>query len=286
MINAEVKNKSLQVSMQYEFDKKEVATKFEHDKVVLKLEDENKLHKQQRLFLVGFIVLALILLFFAKRAYDTKKKYAEVVSKENEHKEILLQEVHHRVNNSLQMISSLLSLQADNTTNSEVKEYLIKSENRVHAMSAMHELLHEGNTQLQVDISKYLNRVLDFYKKVLETKPHIKLDADIPTVTFHSKIALPLALIVNELITNAIKYAFPDDKEGIIQITLATLEGNTNQWKLKINDNGVGLSEEKNAIRENSLGLRLVHIMVKQLGGTLNITTQKGTCFEIVFASV
>jgi two-component sensor histidine kinase/tetratricopeptide (TPR) repeat protein len=281
--NEETQKKIIQTAMQYEFDKKEAATKSENDKVILKLEDENKLHKQQRLFFVGFIILSLILLFFAKRAFDNKKKYSEILSQENEHKEILLQEVHHRVNNSLQMISSLLSIQADNTTNDEVREYLLKSENRVHAMSAMHELLFESNTKLEVDIRAYLLKVINFYANVLESKPNIKLETQIPEVTFHSKIALPLALIANELVTNAIKYGFPNNITGLIFISLSQNEGNKDVWKLKISDNGIGLPNAKNPEKENSLGLRLVNIMTRQIGGTLNITNQNGTCFEITF---
>jgi two-component sensor histidine kinase len=284
--NEETTNKSLQAGMQYEFDKKEAATKFKNDKAVLELESQNKLSKQKQLFLVIFIVifvvLTLVVLFFAKRAYDNKKKYSEILSKENEQKEILLQEVHHRVNNSLQMISSLLSIQADNAT-SEVQEYLLKTEHRIHALSEMHQLLYETNTKLEVDIEKYLFRVLDFYKQLLEANTQIKLNVEILSVKFHSKIALPLGLIVNELVTNAIKYAFPG-RSGIINITLRKDEIRSACWKLVVSDNGVGINEELQPIKESSLGLELVRIMTRQINGEMKVTNDRGVLYEITYS--
>lgn len=285
--NEETKQKTLQSSMQYEFDKKEAATKAENDKVVLKLEGENELQKQKQRFMVIFIVvfalLMLVLLFFAKRAYDNKKKYSEVLSKENEHKELLLREVHHRVNNSLQMISSLLSIQADTTENEEIREYLLKSENRIHAMSTMHHLLHLGNSKLEVDISAYLGEIVKFYSRVLETKPGIRLQVGIPSVNFHTKTALPLALLMNELLTNSIKYAFPDNK-GTITISLAKTTGN--KWIFKLSDDGIGYNEGDVGGKGTSLGLSLVKLMSRQMGGTFKTDSQNGTSFELTFSEM
>jgi two-component sensor histidine kinase len=280
--NAENTRQSMKTELDYEFEKKQAATKFENDKIIYQLNADNKINKQQRMLLIIFISLTLVLLFFVKRAYDTKKKYSEVLSSENERKELLLQEVHHRVNNSLQMISSLLALQANNTSNEEVREYLSKSESRIQAMSTMHEMLHENNTQLEIDIEKYILKLLDFYKNIIETSGKIKLETNLPKQNFHSKIALPVALIVNELVTNAIKYGFPGDRTGTITISLIETDKTTNMWALTVVDNGVGLPDNYKT-KQNSLGLRLVAIMTKQLGGTLNITNQFGSRFEIIF---
>lgn len=287
LVNEETKQKTLQSSMQYDFDKKEAATKAENDRIVLELESENKLQKQKQtfmiLFIVVFVLLMLVLLFFAKRAYDNKKKYSEVLSKENEHKELLLREVHHRVNNSLQMISSLLSIQADTTENEEIREYLLKSENRIHAMSTMHHLLHLGNSKLEVDISVYLGEIVKFYSRVLELKPDIQLHVDIPSVNFHTKTALPLALLMNELLTNSIKYAFPDNK-GTIHLSLT--KTNSNQWNFKLNDNGIGYNEGDVGGKGTSLGLSLVKLMSRQMGGTFKTSTQNGSFFELTFSEM
>jgi two-component sensor histidine kinase/Flp pilus assembly protein TadD len=287
VVNEESKQKTLQSSMQYDFDKKEAATKAENDRIVLKLESENKLQTQKQLFMIVFIVvfalLMLVLLFFARRAYDNKKKYSEVLSKENEHKELLLREVHHRVNNSLQMISSLLSIQADTTENEEIREYLLKSENRIHAMSTMHHLLHLGNSKLEVDISAYLGEIVKFYSRVLETKPGIQLQVDIPSINFHTKTALPLALLMNELLTNSIKYAFPDN-EGIIVISLTKI--NPGQWLFKLADNGIGYKEGDVGGKGTSLGLSLVKLMARQMGGTVKANHENGSSFELTFSGM
>ncbi len=282
--NEETKQKSMQSSMQYDFDKKEAATKIENDRIVLELETQNKLQQQKQFFLIIFIVvfvmLMVVLLFFAKRAYDNKKKYSEVLSKENEHKELLLREVHHRVNNSLQMISSLLSIQADTTENEEIREYLLKSENRIHAMSTMHHLLHMGSSKLEVNIRTYLGEIVNFYSKVLESKPEIQLHVDIPSLNFHTKTALPLALLMNELLTNSIKYAFPDNK-GIITISLTKTAND--QWLFKLNDNGIGYNEGDVGGKGTSLGLSLVKLMSRQMDGKASTNHQNGTAFELTF---
>ncbi|MES2761059.1 MAG: tetratricopeptide repeat protein [Bacteroidota bacterium] len=285
LVNEETKQKTLQSSMQYDFDKKEAATKIESDRIVLELENQNKLQQQKQLFLIifiiVFIILMLIVLFFAKRAYDNKKKYSEVLSKENEHKELLLREVHHRVNNSLQMISSLLSIQADTTENEEIREYLLKSENRIHAMSTMHHLLHLGNSKLEVDISVYLGEIVNFYSRVLESKPGIQLNVSIPSINFHTKTALPLALLMNELLTNSIKYAFPNN-EGLINISLTKI-GN-NQWIFKLTDNGIGYKDGDAGGKGTSLGLSLVKLMSRQMGGKITTNNEVGTLFELTFS--
>jgi two-component system, sensor histidine kinase PdtaS len=287
--NKENTKKSVELEMNYKFDKKEAASKLESAKAVNALETKNKLQTQKQLFLIsGFVVFAalmIVLLFFAKRAYNTKKKYSEILATENETKELLMQEVHHRINNSLQMISSLLSIQADTAINKETQDYLIKTETRIHAMSAMHQLLQETNTSLEVDIHSYLLKVIDFYKHVLETKPNIQLEVELPSIHFLSKTALPLALIVNELITNAIKYAFPNEK-GCMKISLLKTPTTLHSWQLIISDNGIGLPTSKTPLKESSLGLELVSIMSKQIGGVLTISNVNGTSFEIKFEAL
>jgi len=283
--NEQNTKQSMKAEMNYEFEKKQAAIKFENDKIIYELNADNKRQKQLKIFLLAFTILILILLFFAKRAYDNKKKYSDILSKENDTKEALLQEVHHRINNSLQMISSLLAFQAGSTTNEEVQQYLSKSNARIQAMSAMHELLHQNNTLLEVDIDAYILKVLDFYKTALEASQKIIFNTNLPSVRFHSKTALPIALIVNELVTNAIKHAFPDDRTGIINISLIKDTADPTAWILTVSDNGIGLPENYSANKKNRLGLRLVNIMTKQIDGTLNIIHQNGSCFQITFSN-
>jgi len=282
--NEETERQGIITELEYSYDKRAENERRKNDKAVFKLKTQNKLSKQQKNYLVTILVVlvlsALVVWYFARRAYNDKKRYSEVLSNENEFKEALLQEVHHRVNNSLQMISSLLSIQSDSTENEEIREYLLKSENRIQAMSVMHQLLHLGNSKLEVNMSDYLNEVLDFYTRMLETKPNVKLNSIIPSVLFHTKTAMPLALILNELITNSLKYAFPDDSG---QINIALYENEDKSWNLIVSDNGIGFDNQKESVKQSSIGLELVRLMTRQLNGDLNVQGSDGMFVQISF---
>ncbi len=282
MYSEENTKKLTETELNYEFDKKEMATKVQNDKIIYQLEVDNKLQKQWRLFFIVIIIVTLVGLFFMKRAFDNKKKLAIVLAAEDQRKEVLLQEVHHRINNNLQIISSLLTLQANNADNEKLTEYLTQSQNRIQSLAAMHELLFDTNSPLEINMNDYLEKVLDFHRTVSSTmhgKINFKVSVD--NVFFPTKLAVPLALIVNELVTNAIKYAFDKTMDGLIQIKLKK-NINTNNWQLSISDNGKGLPPEGEK-RKDSLGLKLVSIMTKQIKGTLTLGNNKGAEFNIVF---
>lgn len=275
--NKEAEEKSYQTVLQYTFDKKASLEKAKNDKAISKLNQQNKLSRQQKSYLVIILIVfalsGIVVWYFARRSINNRKKLATFLANENQHKEMLLQEVHHRVNNSLQMISSLLAIQADSTTNDEIRDYLLKSENRIQSMSVMHQLLHLGDSKLEVNMQDYFNGVLDFYATLLESKPKVKLNVAVPPVTFHTKLAMPLAIILNELITNSLKYAFPTN-EGELVVSLAS-EANSKSWIFSVKDNGIGLQLKKEPITQSSLGLTLVQLMVKQIGGTVTIHSDR-----------
>lgn len=273
IINQEAEEKSYRTVLQYSFDKKADLEQRKHDKAIAQLNQQNKLSSQQKRYLVIILMVfslsGLVIWYFARRSINNRKKLATFLANENQHKEILLQEVHHRVNNSLQMISSLLSIQADSTENEEIRDYLLKSENRIQSMSVMHQLLQLGESKLEVNMQDYFNGVLNFYSSLLESKPQVKLKVSVPSVSFHTKLAMPLAIILNELITNSLKYAFPDEK-GEIAISLS-FEADSDTWIFSITDNGIGIQTKDTPINQSSLGLTLVQLMVKQIAGTITI---------------
>jgi two-component sensor histidine kinase len=274
---------SMKAELDYEFDKKQAITKYENDKIIYRLESENKLHKQLRIFFIIYIILILGLLFFAKRAFDNKKRVADFMASENERKEMLLQEVHHRINNNLQIISSLLTLQANSVGDEKLNNYLMQSQNRIQSLSVLHELLYQNDSSLQININEYLNKVLDFHRDVLSPGSNkVDITLNITDVCFPTKTAVPLALIVNELVTNSIKYAFNAANNGQINISLLPIENEKNKWKLSVSDSGKGLPMDTN-FRKDSLGLRLVTIMVKQIKGDLIKSNTPGATFEIFF---
>lgn len=283
--NNENTKQSVKAEMNYEFDKKQAAVKFEHDKVVYQLAAENELQRQWRWFFIVFIALACGGIFFMKRAYDNKKSLAAFLVSEDQRKDTLLQEVHHRINNNLQIISSLLTLQANNADNEKLKEYLTQSQNRIQSLSALHELLYDTNSPLEINMKEYLEKVLDFHIDVLKSKGEkISIETDIVPVNFPTKLAVPLALIINELVTNSIKYAFKNRPDGQISVQLikSDIEGN---WQITISDNGNGLPLETER-RQDSLGLKLVNIMTKQIKGRLTMKNENGAVFNIIFSLI
>ncbi|MES2132733.1 MAG: tetratricopeptide repeat protein [Bacteroidota bacterium] len=285
MYNEESTKKSVETEMNYEFNKKQAALKYENDKIVYQLEADNRLHKQWRLFFIVIILLALIGLFFGKRAYDNKKKLAVMLAAKDQRKDILLQEVHHRINNNLQIISSLLTLQANNAENEKLTEYLVQSQNRIQSLSALHELLYDTNSPLDINMKDYISRVLDFHREVAGSMSvRIDIQEEIESVNLPTKLAVPIALIINELVTNSLKYAFTDKADGIIKVTLKKMQ-NTHSWEVIVRDNGIGMPSESEK-RKESLGLKLVNIMTKQIKGTFLSGNDGGAFSTLVFDMV
>ncbi|MES2566541.1 MAG: tetratricopeptide repeat protein [Bacteroidota bacterium] len=279
--NDENTKQSIKAEMNYEFDKKQTAIKFEHDRIVYQLASDNKLQKQWRLFFIVVILLACAGLFFIKRAYDNKKRLASFLASEDQRKDVLLQEVHHRINNNLQIISSLLTLQANNADNERLTEYLTQSQNRIQSLSALHELLYDTSSPLEINMSEYVEKVLTFHRDILNTMAEkISIETAIDPVYFPTKLAVPLALIINELVTNSIKYAFKNRQNGIIRIQLEKIV--TGDWSMTIADNGNGLPPETGR-RNDSLGLKLVNIMTRQIKGKLTMKNENGAFFNIIF---
>ncbi|MCW3083230.1 MAG: hypothetical protein JWP12_596 [Bacteroidetes bacterium] len=282
VFNQESTRKLVSTELNYNFEKAQAANKAEHEKEIIVLEGENKIQKQLRLFLFLVIAFCVVILVFVQRAYRNKKRLATFLGNEDSRKELLLQEVHHRINNNLQIISSLLSLQANSAEDERLNVYLKQSQNRIQSLSALHELLYQNNSSLQVNMQEYIEKVLDFHKEVASTLPaKVTIETEVESVMFPTKIAVPLALIINELVTNSLKYAFTEKVAGKIEIRLAATEKNTD-WKLMVADNGKGMGpvEER---RKGSLGLRLVNIMVKQIGGRLKVNEGEGASFEVAF---
>jgi two-component system, sensor histidine kinase PdtaS len=284
LFNAENIEKNVRLEMNYEFDKKAAVNAAVHRKELLLLEAENKRQKQLRLLLFVIIALILAVLFFVKRAYDNKNRMAVFLSNESNRKEILLQEVHHRINNNLQIISSLLTLQANNADDTKLQEYLIQSQQRIQSLAALHELLYQHDRALDINIREYLEKVLDFHRDVINGK---NLNSEIilkaPDLQIPTQKAVPLALIVNELVTNSIKYAFEPGKQGKIEVLLQKHNEKLNTFVLQVSDNGKGLPPAS-GVRKDSLGLRLVNMMVKQIKATLTQTSTPGATFTCEFS--
>ena len=197
-------------------------------------------------------------------------------------KEVLLREIHHRVKNNLQVMSSLISLQADTVQNEEVRDSFHEMQARVRSMALIHEELYQAQDLARVNFAEYVNKLAAGLTQTYMFSPNISIQVNIEEVLLGVDTAIPCGLIVNELVTNALKYAFPDDRKGVVAIELSTL--GPNRYSLIVRDNGVGLPPEIDIENTNTLGMQLITILNRQLRGTLQVKSEEGAYFQIEFS--
>ncbi|MBD2208169.1 PAS domain-containing protein [Calothrix sp. FACHB-1219] len=197
-------------------------------------------------------------------------------------KEILLKEIHHRVKNNLQIISSLLRLQTRYINDEQALEVFQDSHNRVRAMAIIHEILYQANDLTKIEVSDYIQSIVNNLLRSygINTKIHIQMN--IQKISLKIDTAIYCGLIINELVSNSIKYAFVNTQQGSICIEL--IETSQNNYSLIVNDNGVGLSKDVEIYKQESLGLQLVWSLVDQLEGKINLDNSSGAKFSITFS--
>jgi len=212
-----------------------------------------------------------------------RKKVENQIKLSLKEKETLLQEIHHRVKNNMQVISSLLKLQSDSVDDDRIKEALKVNKNRVFTMSAVHETLYGSDNLSEIDLKSYLSKISEALVQSYSINPgEVSLNIDSEDIKINIAIASPLGLIINELITNSLKYAFLDDRKGEIDIAIKRVDGN--DIELIIMDNGIGMGENFDWRKADSLGLKLVTTLVEdQLDGSISMDNKNGTKFIIKF---
>ena len=213
----------------------------------------------------------------------TERKRAEEQIKASLHeKEILLKEIHHRVKNNLQVITSLLNLQSSAITQPEVLAMFMESQSRIRSMALIHEKLYQSEDLAKIDFAEYVESLTNYlFRTYVVNSSLIRLHVQIENVSLDVDAALPCGLMINELVSNSIKYAFPGERKGEINIRLFRREDD--RLVLSVKDNGVGLPDEVDIKNSKSLGLKLVNILTKQLGGELDYTRTGGTEYKVVF---
>jgi PAS domain S-box-containing protein len=217
------------------------------------------------------------------RDITRRKRFEEHMQQSLREKEALLQEVHHRVKNNLQIISSLLGLQAASVEDERAVDILRDSRGRIRSMAFIHEKLYGSKDLAKIDFSEYIRDLTAaLMGSYSESVSRISLRLDLEEVYLGVGTALPCGLIINELVSNCIKHAFPSGSEGEIRVQLRSLP--LNKYELLVADNGAGLPGELDYRRSKSLGLRLVTNLTElQLSGTLDVQTNNGTEVKIVF---
>jgi PAS domain S-box-containing protein len=213
-----------------------------------------------------------------------RKRAQQRIEKALEEKTVLLNELHHRVKNNLQMISSLLNLQASNSDDPHLRDVLNECQNRVRAMGLTHQLLYEHKDFSRVDLGEYLSRLVQLLVSTYRARTkRIALRLVLPPERHYIGLAkaIPCGLAVNELVTNSYKHAFPDERQGEITIALETpAEG---EILLVVSDNGVGLPAGFDLATVKSLGLRLLPLLADQLHGHMEVAAGPGSRFALRF---
>jgi len=211
-----------------------------------------------------------------------RKKAEEQIEKDLRIKETLLREIHHRVKNNLNVVTSLLNLQADKIkTKEDAIAAFKKSRDRVYSMALVHEHLYKSKDFSHINMKPYIESITNELLRIYATRTHVTLNFKIENVFLDIDRAIPCGLIINELITNAMKHSFPNQDNGTIDIIVRLLKNH--MIELIIKDNGIGLPPDFDISKQESLGLRLIKILTIQLDGTLEATNDRGAVFKIEF---
>lgn len=262
--------------LKYEFDLDD------KESMILGMEERIKKQRSTQSLIIIIAGLLLILLLVLYVTYQNNKKKNSLLESQNEEKEFLLKEIHHRVKNNLGIVSSLLELQAEKIKDPKIISAIEESRNRVYSMSMIHQKLYQGTNLSTIGMKDYLidlsSHILDSYgmdERVAYTyeleEMHLDVDA-----------AIPIGLIVNELLTNSLKHAFPEGQKGVIQIICRHLT--SNRILLEVSDNGIGLLEfDKENDEGSGFGTQLIDLLIHQLDGSIMTMSGEGTTIRMEF---
>lgn len=241
--------------------------------------------RQQNFLIYGAIIVLLLIIIIAALIYRGRLKVQKAnleIEKSLSEKELLLKEIHHRVKNNLQVVSSLLDLQLRGIEDEATLSTFMEGQNRVKAMALIHQKLYQNTNLANVNFEEYASLLVTelstIYRRGNEVKTAVNASGE---VEFDIDVAVPLGLILNELISNAYKYAFETDREGTLAVSIQSLGEGKHQ--LVVEDNGVGLPENFDFAKARSLGLRLVRRLAKQLYGNVEYSNVAGARFVVNF---
>ena len=211
----------------------------------------------------------------------SKSKILNELKKSLEEKDLMMKEIHHRVKNNFMIIQSLLQLQSRHIDDEDVLEIFKESQNRIKSMAFVHQRLYQHDNLKKINFGDYPETLAsDIFKSYVSNPDQITLDIDTEDVALDIDTAIPLGLILNELISNSLKYAFPEGRKGKLMVKSYLKD---NRYNLIVSDNGIGIPEELNYEKLNSLGLKLIYSLSEQIGAKVKIDTTNGTMFKITF---
>jgi two-component sensor histidine kinase len=266
----------------------EVTTKYNIEKKtkeILVLKKDNKIKDLQlsnsRLIIIAatiIFILTSIILFIFYNKFQIKRKA-------NEEKEIMLREIHHRVKNNLQIILSILNIQARKMKDDSMIGFIRESESRIQTMAIIHEKLYQSDSLAKIVFKEYISELIEFIYTIYNVdKEKISYTISETDVRLDINTAVPLGLIINELICNSLKHAFPEKENGAIFIQLTAI--GSKEYELIIRDTGKGFPENLDIKKASTLGLKLIQTLVRQMEGNLAFDSTKGTMVCIRFKEI
>lgn len=242
---------------------------------------ENQIKKQRSrqmlMILIGGLLLLILILLY--NTVQTNKKKNRLLKKQNDEKEFLLKEIHHRVKNNLEIVSSLLALQSEQVGDSKVADAMQKTQLRVHSMSMIHQKLYQGKSFSTIEMKQYFKNLWAYIVDIYGASQRIAIECEMEELELDVDTAIPIGLIVNELFTNAMKYAFPNNRTGLIKISLIE---SGNQLQLQVSDNGIGKNYHEK-IEGTGFGTQLIELLTRQLEGKMSLSVKKGTALSFKF---
>jgi two-component sensor histidine kinase len=272
-----------ELSVIYETEEKEVRISALNQQA-----KQTRLVKDLTLLGIAAVVIIALLLYRQNRL---SRKSSKIITHKNEQlqvlladKEWLLKEIHHRVKNNLQIIISLLNSQSVYIDNDAALTAIHDSQRRVHAISLIHQKLYQSENTSSIDMIRYIDELLIFLQDSFDTGNRIFFEQDIESIQLDVAQAIPLGLIINEGVVNAIKYAFPGGQKGVVRVSLQ--HDGPDHLVLGISDNGIGLPSDVEIAKRDSLGLSLMQGLTRQLDGDFSIETDNGLHILIRFSTL
>jgi len=218
-----------------------------------------------------------------KEAEDELRKSEEKIKASLREKEVMLQEIHHRVKNNMQIVISLLRLQSRKVEDKDMQEMFRECQNRIRTMALIHEKLYQSKDFARINFAQYIDRLtVHVFQSYSVDSNLIAMKTDLEEVFLDLNRAIPCGLIINELLSNSIKHAFPQGKKGEIHIKLHSDKKGV--ITLVVSDNGIGFPKDIDFRKAQSLGLQMVNDLTKQINGTIELDRKGGTAFKVVFS--
>jgi two-component sensor histidine kinase len=282
---------------------KELETKYETEKKELTIASQQaelvKKRRTQSLTLIGLGLLALVAFLLYRTAairrksnLELERRNAEIesqkfqIEEKSRQNEMLVREIHHRVKNNLQVITSLLHLQSMHIEDEAALDAVKEGQSRVKSMALLHQNLYQGDNLASIEMQEYVGLLLKSIGSAFGLRPNsdegVRLVNEVTKQDLDVDLAIPLGLIINELVTNSLKYAFPDDRPGAVKVSLKKMEDG--HLCLQVSDDGVGLSKAAPSENSTSFGTKLMGILTKKLKGEMDVVEDEGTSTKVYFS--